>query len=138
MRSGSNNAMLVIQPYCDNGVWKFDDDRVDPFGKRRRLVGEPFVGDINRMIDIMVEEAGVRRPRHGFTAYFSDRPFPGHHMVMKKEKAAYGGTDYSAHGMTGWLCPALFAYFAKAPERIYVRAESIAQPWWARLLPCLG
>jgi hypothetical protein len=34
---------------------------------------------------------------------------------------------WDAHGIEGWLCPALFKYFAEAPEKIYCRAESSSQ-----------
>jgi hypothetical protein len=36
-----------------------------------------------------------------------------------------GGNWYYSdkYQMEGWLCPALFKYFAKAPREIYVRAE---------------
>jgi len=36
------------------------------------------------------------------------------------------GTWYEVEelGMSGWLCPALFKYFDKAPDNIYVKAEA--------------
>jgi hypothetical protein len=27
-------------------------------------------------------------------------------------------------GMEGWLCPALFKYFAEAPQEIYLKVEA--------------
>ena len=30
--------------------------------------------------------------------------------------------------MEGWLCPALFKYFDKAPSEIYVKAEPKTEP----------
>jgi hypothetical protein len=29
--------------------------------------------------------------------------------------------------MEGWLCPALFKYFEKAPKEIYIKAEPMAK-----------
>jgi hypothetical protein len=32
----------------------------------------------------------------------------------------------------GWLCPALFKYFEKAPEKIYCKAEAQEPPLWRK------
>ena len=34
-----------------------------------------------------------------------------------------GGSESSEFKLEGWLCRALFNYFDKAPEEIYVKAE---------------
>jgi hypothetical protein len=122
------NAMLTIEPYKEGTVWYFDDPRVG-------VKHEPFVGDINRMIDRMVKDAKLVRPEAGFHAMFSDRQFPGAMMVMRKIKAPgsrpygesddFGGAWYKAYGMEGWLCPVLNRYFQSPPSTIYARAEAI-------------
>jgi NAD(P)-dependent dehydrogenase (short-subunit alcohol dehydrogenase family) len=41
-------------------------------------------------------------------------------------KEEYGGNWYcwEQKNMEGWLCPALFKYFQKSPNKIYCKAES--------------
>ena len=46
-------------------------------------------------------------------------------MKLEWRREEYGGNRYflPAFEMEGWLCPALFKYFDKAPKEIYVKAE---------------
>jgi hypothetical protein len=111
------NALSVLFPYKHEGVWVFDDPAV---GLRR----EPFVFGIDEMINRSVIE--IPDAEKGFQLIFSPTPFPGHslHLVWRREE--YGGNWYfcSQLNIEGWLCPALFKYFDKAPAELYAKAES--------------
>jgi hypothetical protein len=110
------NSMLVIFPYLHNGAWVFDDAAVG-------LVREPFISGIPEMINRLV--ADIPNAGEGFRLIFSARPFPGYSTKAARRREEYGGYWYYSeeYDSEGWLCPALFKYFAEAPEEIYVRAE---------------
>jgi hypothetical protein len=54
-------------------------------------------------------------------------PFPGYQAEMLLLRKEYGGNWYrwESKNMEGWLCPALFKYFTKAPTKLYCKAEKI-------------
>ncbi|EIC23909.1 DUF6717 family protein [Thiorhodovibrio frisius] len=108
------NAIMVIHPYLDNGAWVFDDPDAG-------LVKEPFVSGADDIIDKMV--AKLPDARLGFHLYFSAAPFPGYQLELIWQREEYDGNWYRSEAldMEGWLCPALFKYFEKAPERIYAQ-----------------
>ena len=111
------NAISVIAPYKHEGLWVFDDPDV---GLRR----EPFVSGIDRMIDRLVEH--IPNASQGFRLLFSPTLFPGYTASLEWRRSEYGGNWYwcPEFEMEGWLCPALFKYFADAPREIYARAEA--------------
>ncbi len=115
------NAILVIAPRWDDlsRTWVFDD-------AARGLAAEPFVSGVPAMIDSLV--ADIPTARAGFRLLFSASPFPGAGRTLTRLHADCGGTWYrdDSTDLCGWLCPALFRYFAAAPERIYLRAESLS------------
>jgi hypothetical protein len=120
------NAMMIIHPYCDRGDWVFDDESVG-------LVREPFVFGMPEMIDRFV--ASIPGAKHGFKLIFSAKPFPGHQAKLTWLREEYEGNWYRWNDtdQEGWLCPALFKYFEKAPQEIYCRAEaSNEMPLWRR------
>ena len=110
------NAINVIIPYRWEGMWVFDDPRVD-------LDKEPFVSGADDIIDLMV--ADIPGAADGFRLIFSATPFPGaqHEFEWRREES--GGNWYyiAALDKEGWLCPALFKYFEDAPDRIFASAE---------------
>lgn len=110
------NSLFVIVPYKYEGMWVFDDPRVG-------LLREPFIAGIDTMIDRLV--ARIPEAERGFCAIFSASPFPGHTETLDWLREESGGNwYYSDHfQMEGWLCPALFKYFAAAPKTIYVQVE---------------
>ncbi len=110
------NAMMIIHPYRDQGDWVFDD-------KATGLKREPFVFGMPEMIDIFVKD--IPNAERGFKLYFSAKPFPGHAAELEWLREEYEGNWYlwRKTGQEGWLCPALFKYFARAPEKIYCKAE---------------
>jgi hypothetical protein len=110
------NSIGLIAPYKYEGMWVFDDPAV---GLRR----EPFVAGIDTMIDRRV--ASIPNAEAGFRLLFSASPFPGYAVEIEWRREEYGGNWYYSRqfNMEGWLCPALFKYFDKAPPKLYVRAE---------------
>lgn len=115
----AQNSLLVIMPYRSAGTWRFDEPRLG-------LHGEPFVNGIPQLIDKLVEEAKVPNADKGFRLIFSARPFPGCQDKVIWRRAQDGGNWYYSekYDMEGWLCPALFKYFKRAPKEIYVKAEA--------------
>ena len=110
------NSLMVIAPYKHNGMWVFDDPSVG-------LNKEPFIAGIDTMIDKIT--ADIPNAQRGFRAIFSAAPFPGYEAKLEWRREESGGNWYYSdkYKMEGWLCPALFKYFATAPREIYVRAE---------------
>jgi hypothetical protein len=110
------NAILVLFPYKYEGMWVFDDPNVD-------LQREPFVFGIDRMISQVVEF--IPNAEKGFRLLFSKQPFPGYMIKLEWRREEYGGNWYfcSELNTEGWLCPAMFKYFDKAPLELYAKAE---------------
>jgi len=111
------NAINVIFPYRDHGMWVFDDSRAG-------LVQEPLVAGTDKMIDRVV--ADISDAERGFTLVFCATPFPGHQYRLDWRRAEDGGNWYFSEqlGMEGWLCPALLRYFSEAPQQIYIQIRS--------------
>jgi hypothetical protein len=112
------NAILVIAPYQYNGTWVFDDAR---FG----LVREPFVAGVPKMIDVLV--ADILDAQNGFRLTFSANPFPEFQKKLTWVRGDMGGNYYKIDDppMEGWLCPAMFKYYDKAPPELYVKADPL-------------
>ena len=110
------NSINLIIPYRYEGMWVFDDLEV---GLRR----EPFVFGIDDMISRLV--SSIPEAENGFRLLFSPRAFPGYAAKLEWRREEYGGNWYfcSQFGIEGWLCPALFKYFDKAPPELYAKAE---------------
>ena len=58
----SKNAINVIKPDKWNGMWVFDDQRVD-------LDKEPFVAGADTMIDTAIELKGIQNADKGLEFY---------------------------------------------------------------------
>ena len=110
------NAINVIIPYRWEGMWVFDDPKVG-------LDKEPFVSGADDIIDLMV--ADIPDAAEGFRLIFSATAFPGSEFEFEWRREESAGNWYyiASLDMEGWLCPALFKYFEKAPKRIYAKAE---------------
>lgn len=115
------NAVHVIFPYLDKGHWVFDDDR---FG----LTREPFVLGADRVIALLSASVPTG-PDKRFKLIFSARPLPDPTLVADRvgQWSQKGGAYYDTRPdrKRFWLCPALFHYFATAPDTIYARAEAL-------------
>ena len=112
----AGNALLVIEPYRIGKGWAFDEPRL-------RLKSEPFVQGIPEIINKLV--AGIPGSDKSVRLIFSQRPFPGAQLRLERRGEQDGGNWYYSrdYQMEGWLCPALFKYFPRAPQSIYVKAE---------------
>src|SRR5262245_34422069 len=99
-------------------MWVFDDPRVG-------LDKEPFVSGADKLMDLLV--VGIPDAERGFRLLFSATPFPAFAASFQWRREEFGGNWYfsPAYNMEGWLCPALFKYFDKAPKEIFVRAEPL-------------
>ena len=111
------NTLIAIYPYKHNGLWVFDDDRVG-------LLQEPFISGADQIMELMTES--IPGAEQGFRLLFSAGPFPGHLTVFEWRRKELDGNWYYSPGldMEGWLCPALFKYFEKPPEKIYAKFEA--------------
>jgi len=109
--------MLAIHPYKYEGLWVFDDEKVN-------LVQEPFVSGADTIIETIVQD--IPNANEGFTLIFSAEPFPGHQVKFDWVREESGGNWYYIEALDseGWLCPALFKYFEKAPKNIYAQFKA--------------
>ena len=110
------NSITVIAPYRYAGTWVFDDAALG-------LHREAFVSGIPEMIDAMVKD--IPDAEKGFRLTFSAQSFPGHEYKLAWLRGDKTGNWYRCEElkMEGWLCPAMFKYFADAPKEIYVKVE---------------
>jgi hypothetical protein len=111
-KTKANNTVNVLHPYrTEQGIWCFDDEDLD-------IVGEPFVGDINKMIDMYANG------RKEIIAYISSRPVHKQTLSLsKKEELGEGMYQLDGTEIIGWLCPCLLQYFPDYPENIYAKIE---------------
>ena len=113
------NQIMAIAPYWVDALaaWVFDDPKVG-------LEQEPFVEGTPAIINFLVRD--IPNARNGFRMLFSAAPFPGYQQKVIWQREEMGGNWYSLEDppLQGWLCPALLAYFDKAPLELYVKAEA--------------
>ena len=124
--------ILELYPYKIRGCWVFDDERAG-------LKEEAFVLGMTEIISKVVERHGIPNASSGFRMLFSHQPFQGGQAEIQKiaggsqEDGNWYEGEICGEPMKGWLCPALYLYFSKAPERIYMRAEELPEgvnPIW--------
>jgi hypothetical protein len=110
-------GVLVLEPYRKDGTWVFDDPTTG-------LRGEPFVGEVNNMLDRL--SAAIPDAPMGFRLLFSTQPFEGQQAAFSWVRTdLVEGNWYRSDetGEEGWLCPALFCYFPVAPPKLFACAE---------------
>jgi pimeloyl-ACP methyl ester carboxylesterase len=117
-RAPRHTQIKVIRPYKWQGVWVFDDPSVG-------LDKEALVAGMPELIEAATSRAAVEEPEKGFVALFSKDPFPGAQLCLEWVREEGGGNVYRwpEVGREGWLCPALFRYFDRAPRRLYVEVR---------------
>ena len=135
---------LTIYPYLfEKTCWVFDDQRTG-------LKEEAFVLGMTEMISKVVEAKAIPNAAKGFALTFGLEPFD-HDVeltwlspteavqVLSRQGAGIPGIGNWYRGtvcgeeMVGWLCPALFLYFAEAPKKIFAKAEPLpagVDPIW--------
>jgi hypothetical protein len=132
---------LTIYPYLhEESCWVFDDHRTG-------LKEEAFILGMTEIITRVVVTKAIPNAAKGFALTFGVEPFD--HDVeltwlspteaVKAGAAVIPGVGNWYRGMVcgeemvGWLCPALFLYFAEAPKRIFAKAEPLpvgVDPIW--------
>lgn len=114
--SRRNNSIMTITPYLHNGTWVFDDPSVG-------LIHEPFVSGVPEMITAVTKD--ISDAKQGFNLTFSANQFPGyeHKLTWVREESSGHFYRLDNPDLEGWLCPAMFQYFAEPPPVIYVSAE---------------
>lgn len=112
------NLINIIKPYKYLGMWVFDDKKVG-------LVQEPFVLGTDTLIDKFTKT--ILNAEKGFILIFSEIDFPDSNLYLEWRREDKSGNWYYSkeYDMEGWLCPALFKYFNKAPQKIYLKVKSI-------------
>ncbi len=117
----TDNQINVITPYCDNGVWVFDDPA-------RGLTKEALVAGMPEMILAATRAFGIQNPEEGFTVVFSKDTFPDAKLKLEWVRQEGGGNVYRwpDANIEGWLCPALFRYFSEAPKQMYIQLKEVA------------
>ena len=121
------NALLMIEPYRIGKGWAFDEPRLG-------LNKEPFVEGIPEMIDKLVED--VPGSERSVRLIFSQRPFPGAQLRLDRRHEQNGGNWYYCedYQMEGWLCPALFKFFPRAPIISMCRPRKSKEEFKGQLL----
>ena len=135
---------MTIYPYLlENTCWVFDDERTG-------LKEEAFVLGMTEMISRLVEARSISQAAKGFALTFSAEPFDhdveltwlspaavAKEFTCSQSQLPGDGNWYrgvvAGREMIGWLCPALFCYFDKAPQQIFVKAEPLpvgVDPIW--------
>ena len=118
-RMAGRNALFTLTFYRHDGQWVFDDER-------RGIMVEPLVCGADDVFDVLSGRHADDRINR-CTVNFSASPIPGHDVHATYLRPEDGGSRYSTTDMTGdtpfefWLCPALFAYFDRAPKDLYVQ-----------------
>jgi hypothetical protein len=125
---------FTIHPYqLEDGTWVFDDPD-------RGLKQEPFVLGMSEMLTelaarLSLSDSPGDPPRKVLEVTFAadeasdsdTRPSAKLDWLLSQNGGNwYRGTIYAPNfgcvQMIGWLCPALFKYFNRAPTTIYVHA----------------
>ena len=109
------NSIMVIRPYLLGQQWVFDD-------VGRGLQAEALIAGMDTMLTQTVAQLGLTPGQ--FAIRFSAQEFPGYQQRLEWVEAGMGGNWYHSpeYGLDGWLCPALYKYFAGAPQVIYLEA----------------
>lgn len=127
-----NNSINCIQPYRKNGMWMFDDERTG-------LIEELFVSGADVICEMLHQFLCQKHQKvfpRKFNLIFSDRTFPAdvvfHASILKgesNENGTFYEIDLTPFGVSDkiqfWLCPALFKYFAVAPDNLYFTVKPI-------------
>jgi hypothetical protein len=129
---------LTIYPYLHEDIcWVFDDQRTG-------LKEEAFVLGMTEIISRVVEAKAIPNAAVGFALTFGAEPFD-HDVELNWIPPNEAGVDSTpgignwyrgsvfGEEMIGWLCPALFLYFAEAPKKIFAKAEPLpagVDPIW--------
>jgi len=106
-----NNSIYVIHPYIKDGIWMYDDDKMD-------IKEEPFVLGADDFLTLIAEG------KDKVSLMFSKKEMPFEDVITLKRLAGYGDGYYYKSSLNSpilWLCGVTKLYFGgKHPEIIYV------------------
>lgn len=118
MSKPNNNAIQILRPWCEGGVWMFDDKEI---GVRR----EAFVGGASELITELVAVFGAKPDEDGkINLIFSPYPFPESEELAHVENDM-GGVVYQWKERKAWFCPCFFNYFDvdAVPNKLYAQVK---------------
>ena len=104
---------MTIYPKHNGIDWVFTDESVG-------LIDEPFVYGIDEMLTELYEEL-----KSEFKLDFSSSPIFDYDIELTFIESEFNGNWYSDGKRKGWLCPALFKYFEKVPNKLYIKGTKI-------------
>lgn len=124
------NSLFTINAYRKHHMWMFDDESRD-------IKEEPFVFGADLMLDYasgsVKPDGSLDESKDECTIVFSATPMPKNDIHIRLyEPDGMDGHFYEVvkfdqwqegEGFQFWLCPALLAFFDKAPENIYVKIQ---------------
>ena len=119
-RAKPHNSILVLRPYAIGPNWAFDDAAA---GLKR----EALIAGVPEILNELSKS--IPKAREGFLLTFSAEEFPTAQLKLTRVRLENGGAWYRTDTpgfpvLEGWLCPAIFKYFAAPPEHLYVRADA--------------
>ena len=121
MKKQLSNTVHHIQPYKENGIWFFDDSRLN-------IKHEPFVGETNTVIDALLAHKGIKGKK--FSLMFSSSFLPESDASFKLDAVGPMGDNAwyfdKRLGVRFWLCAVLSKYFKTIPEEIHVKVSAVA------------
>lgn len=127
----------VIKPYQINDRWVFR------YGNRSYdlapagimdFVLSPLAIGIDKLLLTGCRLKKIQEPEKGFNCIFSVKEFPLVDVKLQFEEIKANGWIYSVHevnlqgvmkGQKAWICSYLQLYFAKPPETIFIKLESL-------------
>ena len=111
----AGNSLLVIEPYRTGKDWAFDEPRLG-------LKAEPLILGVPEILNKLSAE--IPGSDKSIRVIFSQNPFPKALRMDRRHEENGGNWYYSKdYNLEGWLCPALFKFFPRAPLHIYVKAD---------------
>lgn len=112
----TKNQVNVLFPTRNKwGIWAFDDADLG-------IVGEPFVGHINLMIDMLADG------KEQVLIYCSKDPIPNFNISLtKREDLGRGMYQMDGTDVVGWLCPCLLRFLPTYTDKIYAKIEPLGE-----------
>ena len=85
----------------------------------------PQESGADTLIDVAIEQKGIRGADDGFLLLFSATAFPGaeFHLEWRREEMAGNVYLWPDGDHEAWLCPALLKYFDEPPQDLFVQVK---------------
>lgn len=114
-----DSKVYKITPYLWGAFLVFDE-------KEHGLEKEPLIEGVPEILFELCDKHKVKK--QVFNLYFSEAPFTDYQLQATRAEEQGGGYWYVAGDKRGWLCPALFCYFEKAPDNLYFKVDTFVLP----------